>query len=696
MDLENGQIVFRNLPVGPLTPYRNRAKCDWRKLKLIFEDEDLLKVKLFVWKTLEKDPLFHRSIVESTTDEKKRLAAVRLRRYIDYKFVPGELQMPYRKRTKLFMAYNEALACTYPDVSVKHALGVGLFSNTIITLGTEKHRKYAYVADKMLSCLALTEIAHGSDTKQMRTTATYDRNTKEFVINTPDFEAAKCWVGNLGKQCTHALLFAQLYTKGECHGLHAFVVPIRDPATLQPYPGILVGDMGEKIGLHGIDNGFVMFDRYRIPKDNLLNRTADVTPDGDYESSFTEPGRILGAALENLSMGRVGIMQECSNNLVCAVTIAVRYAFVRRQFSPKGEGGGDSAELAIIEYPLHQWRLFPHMAAAAVLRIFVNGFTETYLTVIEKSASSIELENLSHMVSEIHALVSAAKPLMSFSARDAAQECREACGGHGFLKAARLGEIRSTVEPCLTYEGDNNVLAQQTSNWLLRQWRAPEGQLSSPLGSCGFFLRRREIRGRRRAVGSVREAQSQDFIMDAYEWLILNLVEETDKKMTEIMESGSSKFTARNESQVYRASVLTRAYGEYTALRYYWLKVVNAEDTLKPTLVDLGVLYGLSCLDKHLIYFYQGGYAVDAQFARNIKEAVLESCKKLKIEALAVIDGMAPTDFVVHSVLGASDGKVYENLEKLLLASPEATTRPSWWKEIVYGTSALTNLPSKL
>lgn len=100
-------------------------------------------------------------------------------------------------------------------------------------------------------------------------------------------------------------------------------------------------------------------------------------------------------------------------------------------------------------------------------------------------------------MAEIHAVVSSAKALVTWSCRDAAQECREACGGHGFLKGARLGDIKTIIDPCVTYEGDNNVLLHQTSNWLLRQWQElNQGNgLTTPLGSCQFFSRYREIEG---------------------------------------------------------------------------------------------------------------------------------------------------------------------------------------------------------
>ena len=57
---------------------------------------------------------------------------------------------------------------------------------------------------------------------------------------------------------SHAVTFAKLYTPdGICHGLHSFVVQIRDLETWETLPGITVGDMGKKLGLNGLDNGWV-------------------------------------------------------------------------------------------------------------------------------------------------------------------------------------------------------------------------------------------------------------------------------------------------------------------------------------------------------------------------------------------------------------------------------------------------------
>ena len=190
----------------------------------------------------------------------------------------------------------------------------------------------------------MTEIGHGSDTKNLRTTATYDKDKDEFVVNTPDFQAAKCWAAGLAELATHAIVYAQLYINGDHWGLHGFVVPIRDPQTLLPYEGVILGDMGEKVGVNGADNGFLIFDKYRFPRENLLNRFADVTSKGNYVTSAADQKDVRGAILGALSIARVTVTAKSEFYGTKALTIAVRYVAVRRQFGPKNQ------EVSILEY----------------------------------------------------------------------------------------------------------------------------------------------------------------------------------------------------------------------------------------------------------------------------------------------------------------------------------------------------------
>ena len=112
----------------------------------------------------------------------------------------------------------------------------------------------------MIGCYAQTELGHGSNVAGIETTATLDKTTDEFVINTPNIKATKFWPGSLGVFSTHAILFARCISGENDFGVQPFIVPIRSTEDHKPLPGVSVGDIGEKLGYNSVDNGYLSFD----------------------------------------------------------------------------------------------------------------------------------------------------------------------------------------------------------------------------------------------------------------------------------------------------------------------------------------------------------------------------------------------------------------------------------------------------
>ena len=367
----------------------------------------------------------------------------------------------------------------FGDLSVLVKIGVqfGLFGGAILQLGTKKHHD-AYlrrlVEADLLGCFAMTETGHGSNVQALGTTARYDVAAQEFVITTPDASSRKDYIGNAARHAQVAVVFAQLVTGEESRGVHAFVVPIRDDQG-ELLPGVRVEDDGRKIGLNGVDNGRIWFDDVRIPRDNLLDRYADVDETGTYRSAIENPDRRFFTMLGTLVQGRVCVGGAGIYASKVALAIAVRYALQRRQF---GNPGGP--EELLLDYGLHQRRLFLPLA-----RTYALHFAQEVLAEQLHAVFSATVEVDEHTRRALESRAAGTKALGTWHASTTIQECREACGGAGYLSANRFDALRGDTDVFTTFEGDNHILLQLVAKGLLTDYSSSFGELDQ-LGMVRF------------------------------------------------------------------------------------------------------------------------------------------------------------------------------------------------------------------
>ncbi|WP_245555607.1 acyl-CoA dehydrogenase family protein [Gordonia soli] len=359
----------------------------------------------------------------------------------------------------------------YADLSLMVKAGVqwGLWGGAIENLGTERHHE-KYVKGTIdldvLGCFAMTETGHGSNVQALETHATYDRDTQEFVVHSTTPSARKDYIGGAAEHARFAAVFAQLITGGPgeeatSQGVHCFVVPIRDEDG-NDLPGVTTSDDGYKGGLAGVDNGRIMFDHVRIPADNLLNKYADVAADGTYHSPIENPNRRFFTMLGTLIRGRISVAATAGAAARKALTIATRYAMVRKQFeAPDGDD-----EIVILDYLGHQRKLLPLIAKSYAIAFAQNELTGE-LHDIGRVADD---DSVAGRQRQLESDAAGLKAYATWHASHSVNVSREACGGAGYLDENQISIIRGDIDVFTTFEGDNTVMTQLVAKELLSSY----------------------------------------------------------------------------------------------------------------------------------------------------------------------------------------------------------------------------------
>ena len=374
-------------------------------------------------------------------------------------------------------------------------------------------------------------------------------------------------------------------------------------------PGVRIEDCGQKLGLDGVDNGLIWFDEVRVPRDALLDRYAKVDDQGVYSSPIENLNKRFFTMVGTLIQGRVSVCGAAINATKVAQVIAVRHAETRRQFGPPG-----GEEVVLMEYRTHQRRLLPDIAKSYALNAAQEGMVEQ-LDAIFSGRDDSERHRR-----QLETQAAGMKAVATAHATRVIQECREACGGAGYLRANRFASLKADTDVFTTFEGDNTVLLQLAAKNLLTDYKVHFGDLD-PLGLAGFFVGQawetiteksavREVLGRladdllpgRDEEGDLLDRDTQ---LGLLRWRADHMLSGAARRLKSGMDSGADPFSVLVDCQDHVVAV-ARAHVDHALLQAFADRIPACEDpAVREVLETLCSLYALSVIEAERGWFQE-------------------------------------------------------------------------------------------
>lgn len=295
-------------------------------------------------------------------------------------------------------------------------------------------------------------------------------------------------------------------------------------------------------------------------------RYASIDEEGVYKSPIPSVAQRFGVMVGALSTGRVCIAQSAVDACKLGLTIASRYSSDRPQFGDK----------KIISYLTHQRRLAPAVAQTYALDLIM-----LQLTGVVSARGDAK---------QIHVLSSGLKAAATWTRVEILQNCRECCGGMGFLTDNQIAGLICDMNVDVTFEGDNTVLMQQVVKaTITRGIRRPE-----PVTAENFSIEvLMKVLKYREELLRYRITQASDF----------------DKNLDLAVDLGW-------------------AYVDFLTLQNFAREVSSAPPKLQEALGDLCMLYALERMERHAVFYFCEGVLSPAKL-ESLRQAINDLCAKV-------------------------------------------------------------------
>lgn len=632
---------------------RDAATFDLNEMNYFLEGskERAMETRLFI-SQFERDPVMAASPKDyDATKAEHRAITIqkidRLSRYIEV-----ETFDRLERRLSIVSVFD-------PSFHTRLGVHLGLFLGCIRGNGTADQMQYwllkkeaAYVKN-LYGCFGMTELAHGSNVAGLETTATFNEEDDEFIINTPHLGATKWWIGGAAHSATHCCVYARLIVKGKDYGVKTFVVPLRD-ADHNLMPGITIGDIGAKMGRDGIDNGWIQFSNVKIPRFFMLQKYCKVSSDGE----VTEPP-LNQLSYSALLLGRVIMVKDAFRWSARMVTIALRYAVGRTQFKAALAKESDP-ESQLLNYPLHQRRLIPLLALTYAFSNGANVLQETSTATMDElddAVSSEDKQALDASVEKMKSLFIASGSLKStctWLTLNTIDQCRQACGGHGYSAYSGFGKAFNDFAVQCTWEGDNNILGMSVGKQLIKKFAAvKKGEKAT--GILDFLGGYEKLAGTN-PVLEAKDLKEPKKILFAIEVALVRACIRADQ----ILESknGDTDFIGAE------LVTLSKLLAHFFLLKAFLDKIEATKD--QPNLVAvldlLAQLYGATVvLEGFSGTFLTFSVTTTEAIAHNSTEHIAELCSKIRPHVIPLTDSFMMSDMMINAPIGYYDGNIYEN-----------------------------------